>query len=245
MYRVFTYGANIGFKKQNEMENLIVFLRNKGYSPVIRNMIINIYNIVNLPLPDETEITKIIEDGDSYKFPRYMYMLSNVIGDIFIKDSSIYTIIPLGGERVQVSTIGNEIVESKKPELLKEIEDAIKARFDGRRVRGMDFEWKQEAIFSQKSLRNQSHDMNEESEDDKKMKYTVPSYESEDIKIADLIENKEIRQFLIKLAQLKKITSKDVNDTINMEKIENLRSLDLIKEEKLITCKQDQHTICT
>lgn len=242
MYRVVTYGANIGFHEQSEMESLIVFLKNIGYSPVIRNMIINIYNIVNLTMPDETQITKIISDGNDFRFSRYMD--SKVLGDIFIKDSNIYTIIPLGGERVQVSVIGNEIVEEKKPELLNEIEDAIKAKFDGRRVRGMGFEWKPQTGFFQRVLRAHSHDINEDSENDKKVKYMLPNYDGQGIKIAYLMVNKEIRQFVIKLAQLKKMTNKDVNEAIKTEGIENLRSLDLIREEKLITCKQDQHTIC-
>ncbi len=242
MYRVSTYVARIGLHEQNEMEGLIDSLKNKGYSPMIRSMLVNIYNLVNLPLPDESQITRIIEEGSSYRFSRFMG--SKVLGDILIKDSNIFTIIPFGGGSVQVSVIGNDIVEEKKPELLNEIEDAIKAKFDGRRARGMDFEWKPQTVSFLRVLRTHSHDINEDSEDDKKVKYLLSNYSTEDIKIADLLVNKQVRQFVIRLAQLKKITNKDINETIKTKEIEILRSLNLIKEEKLITCKQDQHTIC-
>ncbi|MDY6966026.1 MAG: hypothetical protein SVM80_08690 [Halobacteriota archaeon] len=49
---------------------------------------------------------------------------------------------------------------------------------------------------------------------------------------------------MLKLAQVGKMVSKDALELAKTDILQHLLSLGLIAEEYLLTCKQDQHTIC-
>jgi hypothetical protein len=75
-------------------------------------------------------------------------------------------------------------------------------------------------------------------------KSTEPKYSPEDIEAAKLIVDDEIRQFILKLAQVGKMRDKDAGEIARPDVLQRLLSLRLTVEEYLLTCKRDQHTIC-
>lgn len=78
-----------------------------------------------------------------------------------------------------------------------------------------------------------------------KLKTTEPNYTSDDVKAAKLLVDLNVREFILRLAQLGKMISKDaINHVKKRETLQHLLSFDLMTEEYLLTCRQDQHTIC-
>jgi len=128
-----------------------------------------------------------------------------------------------------------------------DVEEGIKSRFDGRRVRGMKFDWKIPKFRFSRYVRRRyppyEDFFEEEPDHEEELKGTTPNYTPEDIKAAELLVNTD-RRFMVRLAQVGKMTSKDAVKLAKSDILERLLSLGLITEEYLLTCKQDQHTIC-
>jgi len=129
-----------------------------------------------------------------------------------------------------------------------DVEEGIKSRFDGRRVRGMKFDWKIPKFRFPRYVRRHyppfEEFFEEEAEQGEELKGTKPNYTPEDIKAAELLVNIDVRRFMVRLAQVGKMTSKDAAKLAKPDILQRLLSLSLITEEYLLTCKQDQHTIC-
>jgi len=240
MLRVATLIAKAGIREQIEMESLISHLKEKGYLPVIRSMFTGILNLAKLPEPDEQLFTKIITQAPQYPFMRPGI---NILGDIFFTDELVYLLTPIETEMIQASVIGYKKREKGLQKFCADIEEGIKTRFDGRRVRGMEFDWKVIEYIP----RYPEHfylPYEEEAGGEAELESIEPEYSPEDVKAAELLVDAGIRGFMLRLAQVGKMMSKDVEKLIKSDILQHLLSLDLIDEEYLLTCKQDQHTIC-
>ena len=246
MLRVITFVANASVREQTEMESLLTHLRDKGYLPVIRGMFTGMLNLAKLPEPDEL-ITKVITHAPPiYRFRRPEF--GEILGDILFAEEFVYLVNPLGGEMLQASSIGYKKQEEALRKFCADIEEGIKSRFDGRRVRGMKFDWKIPKFRFSSYVRRRypsfEEFFEEEAEHGEELKGTKPNYTPEDINAAELLVNIDIRRFMLRLAQVGKMTSKDAVDLAKSDILQRLLSLGLIAEEYLLTCKQDQHTIC-
>ncbi|BAI80369.1 hypothetical protein DEFDS_0895 [Deferribacter desulfuricans SSM1] len=248
MLRVITFVANASVREQTEMESLLTHLRDKGYLPVIRGMFTGVLSLAKLPEPGEQLITKvIIQTSPMYRFRRPEF--SEILGDLFFANEFVYLVNPLGQDTLQASVIGYRKQEEALRKFCADVEDGIKSRFDGRRVRGMKFNWKIPKFRFSMYVRRRYFPFEEffeeeESEHEEELKGTTPNYSLEDIKAAELLVNTDIRRFMLRLAQVGKMTSKDAVELAKSDILERLLSLGLITEEYLLTCKQDQHTIC-
>ena len=247
MLRVITFVANAGVREQTEMESLLTHLREKGYLPVIRGMLTGVLSLAKLPEPDEQLITKvIIQAPPMYPFRELEF--GEIFGDLFFAKEFVYLVNPVGGESIQASVIGYRKQEEALQKFCVEVEEGIKSRFDGRRVRGMKFDWKIPKFRFSRYVRRRyppyEDFFEEEPDHEEELKGAMPNYTPEDIKAAELLVNTDIRRFMVRLAQVGKMTSKDAVKLAESDILERLLSLGLITEEYLLTCKQDQHTIC-
>jgi hypothetical protein len=248
MFQVDSRIAKISIHDQAEMEGLISHLKDKGHLPVIRSMFTGMFSLVKLPEPDEALVTKVIAKPPS----RFLYRegLSEVLGDLFFSDNLIYVLVPAEPDILQLSTVGYEREEEALQKFCAHIEEGIRARFDGRRVRGMEFEWKEPGKSAVPRYNRRYYypswgfSAEEPQRGEIDLKSTEPSYSSEDAKIAKLLVDANIRNFSLKLAQVVKVTSKDAAELIKPGVVQRLLSLGLISQEYLLTCKQDHHTIC-
>lgn len=247
MLRVTILIAKAGVREQSEVENLMSYLRDKGYLPVIRSMFTGMLNLAKLPEPDEQLITKIITQAPRYPFIRRPEF-GEFLGELFFTDELVYLLVPIGTEMLQASVIGHEKQEEGLRKFCADIEEGIKARFDGRRVRGMEFKWKVPKFDPLRYFRHHyspfEEFFEEEPERDEKLKNTEPNYSPEDVKATELLVNNDIRRFMLRLAQVGKMTSKDARDIAEQSTLQDFLSLGLMTEEYLVTCKQDQRTIC-
>jgi len=240
-----TLGAKVGIRKQTEMEILISHLRDKGYLPVIRSMFTGMFGLAKLPEPDHAIMTKVITST----YPLFTREPSEILGDFFFTDDFVYALIPIEADSLQTSVVGYRKGEEALRKFCADIEEAIKTRFDGRRVRGMEFDWKTQRLRLSRYMRRRYAPFGAFSEEEPErgiveLKSTEPSYSSEDAVAARSLVDVEIRQFILKLAQMGKIRSKDAAEIAKPDILQRLLSLGLVAEEYLLTCKQDQHTIC-
>ena len=243
MLSVTTFVAKAGVRAQTEIEGLISHLRDKGYLPVIRSMFTGMFNLAKLPEPNEQLITNVVTPVAGY-YPEFR----EILGDLFFTEEFVYVLGPLETEMLQASIIGYEKQEEALQKFCADIEEGIKARFNGRRVRGMEFDWKARKFRSSKYLRYRrppfEEFFEEEPEREAELKGTEPNYSLEDIKAVELLVETNIRRFIINLAQVGKMMSKDAVDLIGPDNLQQLFSLGLVAVEYLLTCKRDQHTIC-
>ncbi len=244
MLRVITFVANAGVREQTEMESLLTHLREKGYLPVIRGMLTGVLSLAKLPEPDEQLITKVITPP---MYPFRELEFGEILGDLFFAKEFVYLVNPIGEEAIQASVIGYRKQEEALQKFCADVEEGIKSRFDGRRVRGMKFDWKIPKFRFSRYVRRRyppyEDFFEEEPDHEEELKGTTPNYTPEDIKAAELLVNTD-RRFMVRLAQVGKMTSKDAVKLAKSDILERLLSLGLITEEYLLTCKQDQHTIC-
>ena len=247
MLRVTTLVARASVREQTEMESLMSHLRDKGHLPVIRSMFTGMLNLAKLPEPDEQLITKIITQAPRYPFMRRP-KFGEILGDLFFTDELVYLLAPIEAEMIQASVIGHEKQEEALRKFCADIKEGIEARFDGRRVRGMEFDWKAPKFspsgYHRRRFPPFEEFFEEEPEREAELKGTEPNYSPEDIKAAAVLAETDIRRFMLRLAQVGKMTSKDAGGLAKSDILQHLLSLDLIAEEYLLTCKQDQHTIC-
>jgi len=241
MLRAITFVANVSIREQAEMESLLTYLRDKGYLPVIRSMLREVLRLGKLPEPDEQVTAQIIiHDSDINWFwgPQYR----RILGDLFFAKKFVYLVNPVGKEAIEASVIGYRKQEEALQKFCEDVEEGIKSRFDNRRVRGTKFDWKIPK-FSYPFIEFFDF-FKKEAEHREDLKSAKPNYTSEDVKATELLVNTDVRRFMLRLAQVGKMTSKDAVNLARPDILERLLSLGLITEEYLLTCKQDQHTIC-
>lgn len=247
MLRVTTFVAKAGIRDQSEMESLISHLRGKGHLPVIRSMFTGMFSLAKLPEPDEQLITKIITEAPEYEY-RLRKRFRDVLGDLFITDDIVYILNTIKPEILQASAIGYDKQKEALQKFCTDVEEVIKTKFDGRRVRGMEFDWKPSSFRSSRYIERRYSPFEDFSEEEPasetKAYATDPEYSSEDIEAAKFLVNIDTRQFSLKLAQVRKMRSKDADEIVKPDILKRLLSLRLVGEEYLLTCKQDQHTIC-
>jgi len=246
MLRVATLVAGAGVREQTEMESLVSHLRDKGHLPVIRSMFTGVLNLAKLPEPGERLMTKIITQVPLHPLMRDQEF--KVLGDLFFTNDSVYILTPIGTDTLQASVIGHKEQKKALQRFCVDVEEGIKSRFDGRRVRGMKFDWEMSkfrvARYARYPYLPYEEFFEEEPDHEEELKGTTPNYTPEDIEVAELLVAPDIRRFMLRLAQVGKMTRKDAVELAKADILKRLLSLGVITEEYLLTCKQDQHTIC-
>lgn len=244
MLRVSTLSADAGLHDQNEMETTISQLKNEGYSPIVRSMLAGGVNAVKLPSPGDSMILKMLDTLEKKR----EYGPTVVVGEVFFKDGIVYT-LNSNYESIFISIAGLEQENNFINKFGTDVEKTITDNIDRRRLRGMQFNWKSSSYFIRNSsYRYSTADFNysfSSSPRGDELKFQIPSYNEDDIKAANFLSNEKVREFLIRLAKLTKMTEKDVEQELTTkDSINEFIMLGLVAEEYLLTCKQDQHTIC-
>src|SRR5690606_3085048 len=117
------------------------------------------------------------------------------------------------------------------PEFCGHVETAVRQSVDGRRVRGMNFEWK--TVRLQPRPRVSPTQVFEESRLDTKK----PEYTEDDVKKARLLVAKEDRTALLGLAKVGKARSADTALQMEPETATRLLQSGLVSKEYLVLCR--------
>ncbi len=246
MLKAVTYATDAGMRDQSEVETLIRSLISKGYLPVIRGMLSGVFDLAKLPAPSTSITTEILERRPLAFSTGPM----RFIGDVFLAEDSACILLPRGMEKLQTSIISYKNPDDLAKKFCSDIEDGIRYRFDGRRVRGMTFEWKAtKPALSKRFGRyyrtsSSPYDDPEAPSIEAEFNSREPEYTPSDAEAACVLRNSDMRRLILKLAQVTKIREKEVGDLVAKHILDEMIALGLIREEYLLTCKQDQHTIC-
>jgi hypothetical protein len=165
---------------------------------------------------------------------------NSVLGDVLFGSDCAFVLQPLA-DRLRVWSIRHHAAQSAIDTFCAHISESAQEELDGRRLRGMNFDWKaEEAIF--RTSRPTSRQRTIES----KLKSRSAEYTPSELKSAELLSRTDIRAQLQRLAQLRGRAR--ISDAAN-EFPEADRALlierGLVGNEHLLVCRQDSHTICT
>lgn len=247
MIRSSTLAAGIGIREQAEVEILVSHLTHSGYVPALRSMFRSVFASGKLPEPDEQVVEALLRPT----YPAYVLAeAGRVLGELFLTDEFAYLLVPGAEDTLEASVVGCTSPETALSGFCTEIEEGVKSRFDGRRVRGMKFEWSRPATRSSRYARRMYTRFGEfldrgPQRGAAELESTEPSYRAEDAEAANFMAEGGVREFVSKLARVGKMLKKDAEDAIGEPAtVDNLLALGLLAEEYLLTCKQDQHTIC-
>jgi len=215
------------------MEGLIDHLIENGYSPIIRGMLNNMSDIMGLPQPDNS----FINDFMIPQRPTYRMDISNISGDVFLKENNIYVLDPSEDE-LESSVFGYNSSSDNLNDFCKIIQDyLVDINAD------IEINWENRDLNAVRQSRRRPYI--EIEKENVEYAFKEPSYNQADLEIVSCLKLDTVRNFVIKLSKLKKIIQKDSLRDIDENTLNNLLNSKLIKEEYLLKCRQDQHTICT
>lgn len=245
MLRTNTMAAQIGIREQSEAETLVKYLTGEGYLPVMRSMLSGICSLSGLPEPEQDLVRKVFRTS----YPTFMRETDDIIGDLFLTDEFAYTLVPQGTESLRASAIGYNETDEALLAFCGQIEQGVRSTFDGRRVRGMNFSWKAARLRAtrQRAPRYSSFEdylLAGPEPGAVDMEAREPTFGDADADAARLLVDQNTRNFMSKLAQVGKMRKKDALDATGPDVIKSVLDLGLAAEEYLLTCRQDQHTIC-
>lgn len=237
MFTVERTRASAEIREQSEIDGIINELTAAGHKPVLRSMVGAARKAATLP--EQGLGVEMLAARD----PRFRTAGSDVhapVGDLLFTTSEnvadrCYFVQPFH-DRLFVFEIRHHCVPSGLQEFCGAVERAIRARVDGRRVRGMDFTWH---TIKEKSPRPTAGSSRFP---DTPLKTKKPEYSDEELRAAKLLVAAEPRNMLLQLAQIGKIRAADAK--IQPLFIKQLLEEHLISKEYLVVCKKDSRTLC-
>lgn len=225
--------AKAEFRDQAEIDVVIRGLKNKGLSPVLRSMLDAACQSVQLP-QNMLPVSALLADP---RFRRRPAGEQTPIGELFHYNEKLYLLAPIS-KRISVWEVRCHTAPSELDVVAGMVESAAKGGLDGRRIRGMDFQWK-EATPSRRRYTRPGR-FHEERMNTKQAQYT-----ENEVKQANALVNAVNREFLMNLAQVGKARSKDAAAFSNESITSPLLANNLIRKEYLVVCKQDSRTLCS
>ncbi len=228
--------ANADFRDQREIDSVIAAIHSEGYKPLLRSMLAGACTAAALS-DDSLDLDVLSDRQRTYRRP--VSRPKTVCGEVFFNEGFGYVLQPMG------STLN--VWEIRRHDTMSSIEcfcdlvaKSTRRCLDGRRVRGMSFEWRAPVktdprAFVPPSRLYQAVDL-----------HTVAAeYTDEESTLAHVLVSADIRRFVLKLAEVGKTRMTDAAGDSDMNTIGVLLRHGLIQKENLITCRKDSHTICT
>jgi hypothetical protein len=165
-----------------------------------------------------------------------------LIGDLLFSDSSAFLILPVRSQLV-VWEIHHHGSASRLDAFCAQVETCARISLDGRRVRGMEFDWSQ---IQHKSRGVRSRRRGVEQEGVPTLATRAVEHTADDSARARVLLDPARRAFVIRLAQaLGKARSTDAATVGDSSITQPLIDAGIIRREYLVLCRQDSHTICS
>lgn len=230
MIEAFCTYINVKEENQNDIEGLIQVLVENNFSPLIRTMLNSIYEMASFE-PDYV-LDDILIESHSYAFRSG----KELIGEIFLKNNAVYVLNPLE-EVIETSVFSYNCCSDDLDNFCKIIEEYLK-----KDIVKTEIKWKNRDLSIVRRIRKPYNDLSR-----KKIKpsFKKPVYNETDLEIVNCLKVDKVRQFIIKLSKLEKMIKKDALRDMEEQILKNLINSRLIKEEYLLKCRKDHHTICT
>lgn len=219
------------------MESVISEMENLGSATVFRSMLRAAESSIGLQ-SERLDISTLVGERGPYYRSRNT---NQIIGEIFKSENALYILTPQG-KRLALWEVRHHSIESKIDEVCNNVTLCVQKKLDGRRVRGMEFEWGEAAL---KLLQGRRAAYRPSYFSERPLKSKSPAYTADELEQARVITDSAAREFLLSLAQVGKARSKDTSSIANETLTQRLVETDLIQKEYLITCRKDSRTICT
>lgn len=166
-----------------------------------------------------------------------------LLGEIFIKDDSLFIVMPILN-RLSAWELRSHTNPSGHEGFLTLLEATVRQRLDGRRVRGMDFNWKEEKLPL--SPRSRIVRRGLASKSASQLQTKDAGYSADELMRAKLIASGGNREFLLGLAKIgNKARSSDAASLLDENSLKELLEAGIIRKEYLLVCRQDSRTICS
>ncbi len=220
-------------REQHEIDSIVSTLASKGYLTLLRTMLSSACTVAGIPISD-VQVDLVTERRVPYRTTEAHTRLT---GDILFKDDVAYIVQPIR-HSLHIWQIRHHSLPSSLTSICSDVESAIKTSIDGRRVRGMNFDWKPIKRKSIRALPVRRYYQNA------RLNTKPVDYTQEELDAAKLLLFPDVRTFILRLAQAGKARAIDaVADTEKLPMDELINS-GLIKKEYLVLCRKDSHTIC-
>lgn len=224
-------------REQSEMNTVVNTLAAAGHRPVLRSMVTAATHVA--ALHESSLGVDILASRD----PRYRALQQQAdapIGDLLFTGTEgfadrCYFVQPFNAT-LFVFEIRHHSIATGLPDFCTAVEQAIRSRLDGRRVRGMNFTWNPIKERIKPRPAGSSRFLNTE------LKTKNPDYSSEELRAARLLVGSDARNFVLQLAKIGKVRETDAK--LPTALIEQLQAEHLLSKEYLVLCKKDSHTLC-
>ena len=227
--------ARAEIRDQSEIDNVIRKLEGAEVKPLVRAMLHAACGAAGIPRY-HLNVNDLLSGRLQYRHPSQL----GPLGDVLCYTDRLFLLNP-HGKRLMAWEVRHHTSESRLPEFCDSVENAIKLQLDGRRVRGMSFEWKDartRMTIRRVGLRRPYFQ-------EEPLRTKEASYSEEELKQAKVITSEKHRIFLLGLAQIGKARSVDAASVANEGVVHPLLEAELIQKEYLVSCKKDSRTLCT
>lgn len=228
--------ARAEIREQSEIDSVISKLEDGGGKSILRSMVKSACQSLGCP-PYALKVHALINERSAY---RRMHGELGPIGDLIAFPERIFLLYP-SGKRLHAWELRHHTTESGIADFCASIENAIKVRLDGRRVRGMSFDWRD----TKTRLLPRRLGMRPGYFQEEQLKARKPEYTAEELDQSQLMRSAEHRDFMLGLAQVGKARSVDAATVVDEGITEPLLGKKLIRKEYLVTCRKDSRTLCT
>lgn len=224
-------------RDQAEVDTIIRSLTRAGYTAVLRSGASATLQALTQREPQicSQAVLKLVVSNYG---PVRSAVPMRIAGELFTKDGDLLALVPVG-TKLQAWAVSRTSASDAVASFAKVVEDQAREQLDGRRLRGMTWNWATVALDSLSSrTRVGRRPVNG-------LKKKPVELHDGDTEIAELLQSSETRAFVRRLAQLGKARSVDaVADTSGVS-AQALMEHGAIRQEFLLVCRQDSHTLCT
>lgn len=225
--------ASAELRHESELAGIIRKLEAEGYAPMIRKAVCSIRDSAGVNLED-TVVRGLFSSGPG-GFNRFADAPE---GDLLFTDRHVFLLQPLGSE-LHAWELRHHLEEAAIVEFCNLVTKYARATLDGRRLRGMSFDWRPVDIPPRRLPRSRLQ------QKITPLRTQRVDYTEEDLARSEALVAPDQRQFLVRLAQLGKARSADARAVSDATRTAVLLENSLISKEYLVLCKQDSHTICS
>lgn len=166
-----------------------------------------------------------------------------LLGEVFVKGDSLLMLIP-DSHRLLAWELRPHASPAQIDQFLVDVENAVRSRLDGRRVRGMEFIWKDDkSPIGQRARMLRARELRAT---DNRLETHDADFKNVDLERSKLVAQRANREFLLKLAKIgNKARSSDASSLLDGAPLDALMGAGIIRKEYLLVCRQDSRTICS
>jgi len=220
-------------REQKEIDAIISHLESLGHHPVLRTMVRAASTAASV-MANALSVDAMI----AHRTAMGRWGTESVpLGDLLLKDPHAHLIQPIGAH-LHCWEIRHHLIPSDAAAFCRRIEEGAKATLDGRRLRGMTFNWR---AVKERHVRRYGPPVRFYRGD--KLDSKPADYTDAESRAARLLVPTQTRNFAPSLAQLGKARSIDAAAQVGESLTRPLLDERLVRKEYLVICKQDSHTI--